>query len=64
MISIFVDLLEHYKEVFMDNFSVYGFSFDACLDSSLSKVLDRCIGQTLFWIMKFHGKTWYSHMPH
>ena len=28
-------------EVFMDDFSVYGSSFDACLDN-LSKVLQRC----------------------
>jgi len=30
----------------MDDFTVYGFSFDACLDS-LSRVLDRCIETNL-----------------
>ena len=29
-------------EVFMDDFTVYGSSFDACLDN-LTKVLNRCI---------------------
>ncbi|XP_074592482.1 LOW QUALITY PROTEIN: uncharacterized protein LOC141848351 [Curcuma longa] len=42
MVSIFGDLLEHCMEVFMDDFSVYGSSFDACLEN-LSRVLDRCI---------------------
>ncbi|KAK7251288.1 hypothetical protein RIF29_34343 [Crotalaria pallida] len=46
MMSIFNDLLEHCIEVFMDDFSVYGSSFDACLDS-LSKVLNRCIETNL-----------------
>jgi len=39
--SIFVDLLEQCMEVFMDDFSVYGDSFDLCLDN-LAKVLERC----------------------
>ncbi|XP_074559897.1 uncharacterized protein LOC141815936 [Curcuma longa] len=42
MVSIFSDLLEHCMEVFMDDFTVYGSSFDACLDS-LSRVLHRCV---------------------
>jgi len=29
-------------ELFMDDFTIYGLSFDACLES-LSRVLDRCI---------------------
>jgi len=41
MMSIFTDLLEHCIEVFMDDFNVYGSSFDHCL-SSLAKVLERC----------------------
>ena len=41
MMSIFADLLEHYTEVFMDDFSVYGSSFDHCL-SNLARVLERC----------------------
>ena len=46
MVSIFSDLLESCMEVFMDDFTVYGSSFDACLES-LSKVLDRCIETNL-----------------
>ncbi|CAA7045980.1 unnamed protein product [Microthlaspi erraticum] len=41
MMSIFTDYIEDIMEVFMDDFSVYGTSFDACL-SNLSKVLKRC----------------------
>jgi len=39
MVSIFSDLLESCMKVFMDDFPIYGSSFDACLDS-LSRVLD------------------------
>jgi len=39
MISIFSDFLENCIEVFMDDFTVYGSSFDI----SLEKVLNRCI---------------------
>ena len=39
--SIFSDFVEDIMEVFMDDFSVYGSSFDACLDN-LSKVLQHC----------------------
>ncbi|XP_052189944.1 uncharacterized protein LOC127799754 [Diospyros lotus] len=46
MVSIFSDLLEHYMEVFMDDFSVYGTSFDDCL-VSLGKVLERCVEKNL-----------------
>jgi len=42
MLSIFSDFLEKCIEVFMDDFIVYGSSFDACLDS-LEKVLNRFI---------------------
>ena len=41
MLSIFSDMVEYYLEVFMDNFSVFGDSFDECL-SNLQKVLTRC----------------------
>ena len=44
--SIFADFLETSLEVFMDDFTVYGSSFDACLES-LSRVLDRCIQSNL-----------------
>ncbi|RTK49373.1 hypothetical protein DRJ72_14150, partial [Enterococcus faecalis] len=33
-------------EVFMDDFSVYGDSFNLCLDS-LARVLDRCVNSNL-----------------
>jgi len=41
MLAIFSDLVEHIMEVFMDDISVYGGTFDLCLDS-LTKVLHRC----------------------
>ncbi|RDX91939.1 Retrovirus-related Pol polyprotein, partial [Mucuna pruriens] len=46
MINIFSDLLQECIEVFMDDFTVYADSFDACLDN-LSKVLTRCIDTNL-----------------
>ncbi|RDY13900.1 Retrovirus-related Pol polyprotein, partial [Mucuna pruriens] len=46
MTSIFSDLLQDYMEVFMDDFTVYADSFDACLEN-LSKVLRRCIDTNL-----------------
>ena len=46
MMSIFSDLLEECMEVFMDDFTVYGSSFDSCLDS-LARVLHRCIETNL-----------------
>jgi len=39
MLSIFSDFLKKCIEVFMDDFTVYGSSFDACLDS-LDKFLN------------------------
>ncbi|XP_060965554.1 uncharacterized protein LOC133034480 [Cannabis sativa] len=41
MMAIFSDLIEKYIEVFMDDFSVFGSSFDQCL-SNLELVLRRC----------------------
>nr|GEX27456.1 reverse transcriptase domain-containing protein [Tanacetum cinerariifolium] len=41
MISIFHDMIEKTKEVFMDDFSVFGDSFSSCL-SNLDKMLNRC----------------------
>lgn len=41
MMSIFSDMVEKYIEVFMDDFSVFGDSFDHCL-KHLSLVLQRC----------------------
>jgi hypothetical protein len=41
MLSIFSDMVERIIEVFMDDFSVFGSSFDNCL-SNLTLVLERC----------------------
>jgi hypothetical protein len=41
MIAIFQDMLETSMEVFMDDFSVFGDSFEACI-SNLDKMLERC----------------------
>ncbi|RDX97720.1 hypothetical protein CR513_19472, partial [Mucuna pruriens] len=46
MVRIFSDLLEDCMEVFMDDFTVYAKSFEACLDN-LSQVLCRCIDSNL-----------------
>ena len=39
--SIFSDMIEEIMEVFMDDFSVYGTTFDHCLEN-LGRVLQRC----------------------
>jgi hypothetical protein len=39
--SIFSDMVEKFLEVFMDDFSVFGSSFDNCLHN-VSLVLKRC----------------------
>nr|GEV15229.1 DNA-directed DNA polymerase [Tanacetum cinerariifolium] len=41
MMSIFHDMIEKTMEVFMDDFSVFGDSFSACL-TNLDKMLNRC----------------------
>ncbi|XP_070057027.1 uncharacterized protein [Nicotiana tomentosiformis] len=41
MAAIFTDTMEKFVEVFMDDFSVFGSSYDDCL-KNLSKVLARC----------------------
>jgi hypothetical protein len=48
---IFSDLIEKVMEVFMDDFFVYGKTFDDCL-ANLDKVLKRCpkLGE-----VSFHG---------
>jgi hypothetical protein len=42
MVAIFSEFIEEIVEVFMDNFSVYGKTFEDCL-SNLAKVLTRCV---------------------
>ena len=46
MLSIFSDMLEKSIEVFMDDFSVFGVTFDDCLNN-LTNVLERCIESSL-----------------
>ena len=41
MTAIFSDFCEKIVEVFMDDFFIYGTSFDDCL-SNLERVLQRC----------------------
>ncbi|RDX84063.1 Retrovirus-related Pol polyprotein, partial [Mucuna pruriens] len=54
MINIFSDLLEDCMEVFMDDFTVYAKSFEACLNK-LSKVLCRCIDSNLCHFLVTNG---------
>ena len=46
MMSIFSELITECIEVFMDDFTVHGDSFDSCLES-LTRVLERCIETNL-----------------
>ena len=46
MMSIFSDYVEKIIEVFMDDFSVFGDSFDGCLHN-LSLILKRCVETNL-----------------
>ena len=41
MMSMFSNLVEEVMEIFMDDFTVYGFSFEQCLNN-LETVLQRC----------------------
>ena len=49
MFAIFSDFCENIVEVFMDDFFVYGNSFDDCL-SNLDQVLQRCEGTNIVLI--------------
>ena len=46
MFVIFADMLEKGIEVFMDDFSVYGYTFSSCLEN-LDTVLKRCVETNL-----------------
>ena len=46
IMSIFSDLVEEVMEIFMDDFSVYGSSFEDCL-KNLEIVLQRCQDKNL-----------------
>ena len=41
MTGIFSDMIEHILEIFMENFSVFGDSYEGCLEN-LRRVLERC----------------------
>ncbi|CAM8923882.1 unnamed protein product [Rhodiola kirilowii] len=57
---IFSDMIGEFIEVFMDDFTIYGDTFDDCLDN-LSTVLARCVSMNLvlnyekFHFMVTHG---------
>ncbi|GJV35219.1 hypothetical protein Tco_1407696 [Tanacetum coccineum] len=42
MMAIFHDMIEKTMEVFMDDFSVFGDSFDSCLSNFRKRLLKRC----------------------
>ena len=46
MMSMFYDLVEKAMEIFMDDFSVYGSSFENCLEN-LETILQRCQDKNL-----------------
>ncbi|CAN6707377.1 unnamed protein product [Malus baccata var. baccata] len=46
MVSIFFDFIEKIIEVFMDDFSVFGDSFDGCVEN-LTLILKRCVETNL-----------------
>ncbi|KAK8925800.1 hypothetical protein KSP39_PZI018378 [Platanthera zijinensis] len=46
MIAIFSDIMDDGIEIFMDDFSIFGKSYEACLDC-LEKVLVRCVETNL-----------------
>ena len=46
MMAIFSDMVEKYIEIFMDDFSVIGSTFDKCLEN-LTMVLKRCMETNL-----------------
>ena len=46
MMSMFSDLVEEAMEIFMDDFSVYGSSFEKCLEN-LETILQRCQDKNL-----------------
>ena len=41
MMGIISDMIEHVLEIFMDNFFVFGDSYEGCLEN-LRRVLERC----------------------
>ena len=59
MMGIFSDMIEIIMEMFMDDFSVFGDSYEGCLEN-LRKVLERCQENNLVLNWEkchFHGDT-------
>jgi len=54
--AIFTDYIDNVMELFIDNFSIFGSSFDVCL-VNLSIVLKRCeeVNLVLSWEKSLHG---------
>ena len=46
MNALFSDFIGEFLEIFMDDFSVFGLSFDKCL-TSLEQVLKMCVQNNL-----------------
>ena len=64
MLSIFSDMVERFLEIFMDDFSVFGDSFDNCL-TNLEKVLSRCEEKNLvLGKMSLYGNKRHCTWPH
>ncbi|GJW61036.1 reverse transcriptase domain-containing protein [Tanacetum coccineum] len=57
MLAIFHDMIEESVEVFMDDFSVFGNSFDTCLNN-LDKMLQRCKDAHLVFKMGKMSLSW------
>ena len=65
MMAIFSDMVEEFIEIFMDDFSVFGSSFDKCLHN-LSLVLQKYEDTNLVlnWEkISFYGSRRYSVKP-
>jgi len=56
MLNIFSDMVERFLEIFMDDFFVFGDSFNDCL-TNLEKVLNKCREKNLVlnWEKSLYG---------
>jgi hypothetical protein len=61
MFSIFSDMVEHFLEIFMDDFFVFGDSFNDCLNN-LEKVLNRCEEKNL--VLNWKKMSFYGNKRH
>ena len=51
MMSLFSDMVEDFMEIFMDDFSIFGSSFDNCLHN-LDLILNRCEESNFVYTLK------------